>query len=393
MKIDNLLEKYKSKKFNGAYNIKYAPCNKISLIDDDAESFNALYQEVLGMKKMGFMNDTVMCQSNVPSQSVFYWDNNYNSYNSNPKNKKSTHRHLIIRNGNAYKFLVRTQYDDNITKIPGRFAWLIIIEIAKEKFPDAYKEIQKYTVDVDTLAEIKEDFEDIYTGILDDIVSLDSTVYKHCYHIDLNSAYPSGMMATHPALKPLIEYIYNKRFEEGYATYQGTKFTKKEYWKGILNRFWGFAQSEYNMYPCPQLSKDALAWSNKEMRRICLNLRKEGYIPLLACTDAIWYMSPKNTQYHDDHEGSEMGQWKCDKRDCELRIRGPKAYDYRFINDNGEWEYKVTLSGRSNLEKIIPRDKWTWEDNYLFTRDDSCGEVITFAWNEKVGYEKRIIEI
>ena len=65
-----------------------------------------------------------------------------------------------------------------------------------------------------------------------------------------------------------------------------------------------------------------------------------------------------NRCFHDDKEGTELGQWKHDHKDVKLYIKSAGAYQYIE-----EGKVKTVFRGISSLDYIKPdRDTWEWKE-------------------------------
>lgn len=193
--------------------------------------------------------------------------------------------------------------------------------------------------------------------------------YEHVHHLDLHSAYPSGIAAAHPELKPTIERIYKRRK----LSDDGKKL------KLELDAAIGFMQSEYCVikghgYALANLARDGINWCNAKIRDLSKELRGQGYTPLAFNTDGIWYAklidgeSIPSEPMHCSLEGDDLGTYATDHIDCTARWKTKGAYE--FI-ENGV--YKPVVRGATRLDKIKSRDEWQWGDIFL-----KAAEVIVY---------------
>ena len=67
--------------------------------------------------------------------------------------------------------------------------------------------------------------------------------------------------------------------------------------------------------------------------------------------------------YHDDDEGSKLGNWRYDYSDVTFRSKSDRAYEFK----DKTGKVTVRMSGKSALDSIKPRDQWDWGDIFLTT--------------------------
>lgn len=196
--------------------------------------------------------------------------------------------------------------------------------------------------------------------------------YDHVHHLDIHSAYPSGLAAYHPELKPTIGRIYEQR----------KKSANGKRLKLALDASIGYMQSEYcivnkNKYALASLSRDAIRWCNLTITKITTELIRRGYTPLAYNTDGIWYAKLENGKsvpsepMHCSLEGSTLGTYANDHVDC--RIRWKSKGSYEFIEDG---VYKPVVRGSTKLDQIKDRSNWQWGDIF---QDDA--NILKYIWN------------
>ena len=189
----------------------------------------------------------------------------------------------------------------------------------------------------------------------------EDVIYNHAHHVDFHSSYPAGLVNTHPEFKEAITYLYKTR-----------KTNPKN--KLILDASIGYMQSE----KChgalwAHLAKDAIADNNNRILNLSKGIRQNGGIILAYNTDGIWFVGP---QYHDENEGTELGQWSYDHVDCRIRFKSKGCYE--FI-ENGK--YTPVVRGSTNLDKEKDRSEWQWGDIYK-------AAVLKFYFEEEKGIQK-----
>ena len=227
--------------------------------------------------------------------------------------------------------------------------------------------------------EIKKSIEKPYIGIASKFM-LDPVgnkrPFQHAYHLDINSAFMSGVACNYQVLEKPIRFIYNKRKEDPIC-------------KQILNLACGFCQSKHTrgmlqlnkehrfQYALAKISRAALFYTNRYIERKTRALEAAGYIVLAFNTDGIWYWDVKQLgAYHDEEEGISLFQWKTDHADCTIRFKSDGAYE--FIEDG---KYYPVIRGRTKLDEIKPREEWEWGDIYL----EQAG-VQRYGFNELEGF-------
>lgn len=173
--------------------------------------------------------------------------------------------------------------------------------------------------------------------------------WHNVHHIDLNSSYMSGIAKACPALEPAIQEIYSKRKEPKY----------NKIYKAVLNCSYGFFQSKYcrikgHGYALAHLSKAAREYNDQYILSLIEKLEATDHLVLMINTDGIWYAGDI---YHDENEGTELGQWKNDHINCQFRMKSNGAYE--FIEDG---VYSPVVRGSTRLDQILDRSEWKWGD-------------------------------
>lgn len=281
----------------------------------------------------------------------------YNRYHSIYfYNQKKASIELIIahRFKGCYKFVITTERNEDNKKCGGGKALKEVFKTA-EKFGvlDVFK---KEAVDSDTGKEIKKEIESPIIQVCSDIYK--GREFEHCYHIDANSSYFSRISEKYTELKPMAQYLYEHRKENN------------GHYKAVLTNSIGAMQSEYCWdinnkhyntkipYQLATFAKTAINGTNRFIEYYIDQLYRNGFEPLLINTDGIWYTSKDNRCFHDDKEGTELGQWKHDHKDVKLYIKSAGAYQYIE-----EGKVKTVFRGISSLDYIKPdRDTWEWKE-------------------------------
>lgn len=343
--------KYKSSNPTMKPNRMLIPVNNFSFNDAGVEEFNTIYQYCLEHYKTGEFKDFVITQSGAISQAI-----------GNIRGAmwqlvvKKTVIEIVIRNFDAryYRFQIGHQKADK-TNISGHQA-----------FVTYQKELLKQGVDLNYLAiNNGEEVKKTIPSPKIDLMAAPDRTYQNAFHIDLNSAFNAGMMKAFPVLEPAIRNMYNKRK------------INPEY-KNVLNMTQGFMQSSMVGYRYAHISKAGYVWTNNKIDELTEKLKNAGFRVLAYNTDGIWCQSFDDTLYHDEDEGTDIGQWKIDHKNCKIRFKSKGCYE--FIEDN---KYTPVFRGESSYEKFKPRTEWEWGDIYN-------GDAIEFKWVEGIGVVKNV---
>lgn len=256
---------------------------------------------------------------------------------------------ILLAEG-AWRIQFRVYEKEDKKKVWGRTAFIEFCKVCK-KFDI---ELDDYAID-DGL-EVKKSIE----SPMIDLEARPHKVYYGVHHLDLNSSHIAGMVKYHPYLAEPFTWIYEKRKEN-------------PIYKDILTHTWGFLQSSMCQARWAHISKDGIRYTNEKLRELTQKLEESGRTVLAHNTDGIWYAGEV---YHDADEGKNIGQWKNDYVNCMWRAKSKGAYE--FITEDGE--YKPVIRGRTRLDKIKPREEWSWGDIY-----QEEATVLVFYWDEEKG--------
>lgn len=182
-------------------------------------------------------------------------------------------------------------------------------------------------------------------------------VYEHVHHLDLHSAYPSGVARMYPEMEKTIRRIYEGRKEPG----------KGKELKLAMDAGLGFMQSEWcrvngRPFALANVAKAGVNWCARTVDRLARMLAKAGYEPLAFNTDGIWYRKiggGPSEPFHCELEGDTLGTYANDHVDCRVRWKSKGAYEYV---ENGV--YKPVVRGFTKLDSAKPREQWGWGDIY-----------------------------
>lgn len=172
---------------------------------------------------------------------------------------------------------------------------------------------------------------------------VNETLYN-VHHLDLRSAYAAGVAYHYQELSPTLNRLFNQR-------------ESNPIYKHVLNLSIGMFESSYINYRFKHLALNAHRYTKERMMHMTKQIIDNGGKVLLYNTDGIWYQGNKLNIY----EGNKLGDWRHDHVNCKFRMKSAGAYEY--IDSNGQ--YQVVLRGKTNLDRIKPRDKWVWGDIYV----------------------------
>ncbi len=195
--------------------------------------------------------------------------------------------------------------------------------------------------------------------------------WDHAYHIDLHSAYPSGMCEAYPELRPTCERIYANRK-------RSADDKRLKLW---LDASIGYYQSEYcsingHKHALANLAKAGIEWCRNSVLEIAGQLKAQGKYVLAYNTDGIWYVD-ETGDFSSEWIGEGLGKAGIDHKDCVIRFKSKGAYE--FVEDG---KYHPVVRGRTTLDKVKPREEWEWGDIYK-------GAIVLYGWDPE---SKRIVD-
>lgn len=228
----------------------------------------------------------------------------------------------------------------------------------KEKFKEFGISLDKYKVSYSEGKKIKETIEKYFLEVCDVMCTgLDNAIVTgDVHHLDLNSAFTSGIVANYPELSGPYKEMYLMRKENN------------GYYKQVLTNSCGYFQSAGCNFALAALSKAGINWTNAKLRELKARLIANGRKPILVNTDGIWY---QGEIFHAEDEGTHLGQWKNDHTNCCICIKGPKSYQYLENN-----QVHTVCSGPYKKEITS-----TWKFGEIFKHPD-----LNWKFMEDVGY-------
>lgn len=336
-------------------NKKDIPVNMFTTDPESMEEWNEIYRYCFQLESEGKLHRFVM----TPSTGISIKRGNIRGAMwTLQENKSHTMSMIILRhpeNARYYKFKFGYTKDKSQTGA-GYHAYQTYVH-----------ELKKDGVDLTDLA---------LTGTKEENELVKKTIPKakiecrvcprvplnNCHHIDLNSAFQAGMSEAYPILRPTVERLFALR-------------KTNPVYKDILNMTQGFFQSEMVSYKYSHISKAGYEWTNNKLQELTLKLTSSGRRIVGYNTDGIWY---QGDIYHDEGEGTQLGQWKNDHQNCKLRYKSPGCYE--FI-ENGK--YYPVFRGTMSYELEKPRELWEWGDIFK-------GEEIKYQFITGYGWRKAI---
>lgn len=325
------------------------PLYRVEPTFETVEWFNAIYQEVIGDPKW-------TCGEMTKSGGICKKKDKFKIplYMVDTSHKSAITLHLVMHWG-SFRILIGTNPHEK-GAVTGREAFLTFVNCCKKYGIN----LEDYAID--NGAYVKEQIESPRIELAKERYL--NVVYEDAHHLDLNSSYMTGIAQAFPELYPPIKEIYDKRKEDPKN-------------KSVLTNTFGFCQSKWcningKHYALAHLSKAAIEYNNRVIDELTDKLKKSGRRVIAYNTDGIWY---DGEIYHDETEGTDLGQWKNDHTNCTLRFKSAGAYEYI----DGDTYYPV-VRGITNLDKIKPRSEWKWGD--IFTDD---AELLLWKYQENIG--------
>lgn len=359
-----ILDKYDRTQFSATVNFMKIPCNQVDLEEYNkvVRWLNKRYEK--GKIKRGFTwtKSGGLC---IDHNVIYTQFNNYEV-----KSSTSMHEVVIMTEINDVQYVTRIQYrhgtvKNNPLEVSGRRAF---VTLRKELRKDNIN-IEDYKID--NGEEVKKTIPKPLIGVKNKMIF--GLTFEHCYHLDLNSAYPAAMGDLYPEWKPTLNRLYNRRH-------------RSPVYKAVLNEAYGFMQSKWVKYQYSHISKYCI---EKTIERLKINeeiLEKNGCIVLGFNTDGIWFQC-ENSKIMLELEqakcSKELGSMKLDHKDCKMRYKSDGAYEYI---ENGK--YTPVVRGATNLDDYKDRKDWEWGDIYKAVEKRfvmSCDEYGVILEDNKEG--------
>lgn len=185
-------------------------------------------------------------------------------------------------------------------------------------------------------------------------------LYQHVNHIDINNAYPAGVVKDYPEFAPVFAYLRAKD-------------------KLIGDMALGYCQSQYAGYKYSKLAKAGVNNTKDYVFKLVERLWNANYDVLLTNTDGIYYTNKKEPYklYHDADEGDGLGKWRHDIIDADFMPYS--AGQYWFKDADG---FHPRARGFYTYEMIKPREEW---DEFDF--DKAVGSLAVIIWDDERGFD------
>lgn len=375
----NLFEKYKHSKLYFKPNYLKIPVTNFKFNEEGIQEFNAIYTEVLNHK------DEYHKIVRTPSGGISFKNKNFIVPCYDVQCTNATVELTIINHFGMYRFLVGMVKEESSTVISGGRAFnMLKHELLKDCI-----DLNDYAITPEEGVQAKSEIEKPLICRADETVEFNKT-YEHCYHADYHESYGTGLALTHPEFRKTFERLHNERVQlkhkKSIAPLTDSELKRYETIKAMFTHSVGMMQS-VNVKTVnakwAHLSRDAINNNKQRIQNLAYELKQNGYKLLLFNTDGIWYQDLRNKgAYKNATEGDELGNWYNDHLDCTLRMKS--AGSYEFI-ENGK--YTPVVRGSTKLDRIKPRDEWTWGD--IFQED---AEIIKFGFDPDFGvFEAEVI--
>lgn len=385
--LERLLANFKYSEFTAKPNYIKIPINELPINED---SMNLVNKIVSLLRSDEHYNETIRTESGgIAIRPLYLMYPSYSyTYNKN-------YCEILILDEKIYRIQFGTHA--TVTHVSGRHAFVAFKGYCKKAGID----LTKYQVSEEEGKRIKAEEipnPSIYIAPSmqinvkeEDIVDRELTI---CHHLDINSAYPAGVVKSYPEFKDMLEQIYNKRNSSRMVVRKmrisasesvEMKISLGEWNKALMNLSIGFCQSKWCAFKYANIAKAALRYTRDKVDDMVDILVATGRIPLATNTDGIWYMGDQMTNedlkdYPEHHISNELGDWKHDHRNCLLRFKSVGAYEFYencIFNEKKEvvqkGKYHAVVRGYTTLDRTKPRETWEWGDIY----QKEC-KVVTF---------------
>ncbi len=331
------LASLKSTASSSRLNYLLIPVSTFDITQEGAKAFNKIYLWLKKQKLHKLERTSSGSIKNGPHVKRPAWDIKVNHY---------CVELTVVMEGKAWRIQFRTKLPKGMS---GRKAFTVFKRLLLKDGVDLEK------MAIDNGPEVKKEIEHYLVRPYHKFF-LNKT-YENAHHIDFHSSFAGGLANTHPEFRKTLEWLYEHR-------------EKSDINKNILNFSIGYMQS---LQGCKakwaHLSKDAISDNNKRVLDVVKRLEESGRTVLLLNTDGVWYNGPL---YHGEGEGSGLGQWQNDHKNCQFRMAGAGAYE--FIEKG---KYYPVIRGIPNDTKT----KWQWGDIY---KEKAIPSIFSFTEEEGV---------
>lgn len=319
---------------------KEVPLNNLGTFSEGMEAYNEVVKMVVDWAEKYNVPNTVMTKKCYPSRSRqgdenLVWKNSISWYRWD---SRALSYLVILSHGYALRLIIGKDKKDTMG---GNIA---LLQLSNELEKDGHN-INDYATPYEEACEIKDNMPSPRKELTQFGKWMRGSYINNVHHIDLNSAYPSGIIESYPELTDTFTRLYNKRKEN-------------PKYKDIMNYSIGMMHSDVIHYKYVKLAYAALSHTRKELERITKEMAKhpDKYKIINYNTDGLFYTGDI---YHDEYEGNNLGQWKHDHINVTASFKSAAAYEYY---ENGKWD--VVYSGWTSLDAIKKREDWDKGDIY-----------------------------
>lgn len=320
---------------------KEVPTNKLGTFAEGMEAYNEVVKMVVDWAEENNIPQTIMTAKGYPSRDTRGNVNNvwHNCYSWHRTYSRALDYLCIFSHGLCMRLCIGKDKEDTM-------GGDVALRTIKAELSKDNHDIEDYASEYEEACEIKESMPSPRKELSEYGRVMKGIYLSNVHHIDLNSAYPSGIIEKYPELTDTYTRLYEHRKDN-------------PLYKSVLNYSIGMMHSEWIHYRYAKLAYAALSYTRAELERITKEMEKHPDKYLIICynTDGIWY---QGELYHDEKEGTGLGCWKHDHINCEASFKSAVSYEYS--EDGNEWH--TVQSGWTSLDAIKKREDWNKGDIY-----------------------------
>ena len=226
---------------------KEVPTNNLGTFAEGMDAYNEVAKLVVDWAEKYNVPETKMTKKGYPSRDTrgdvnYVWQNSISWYRSDSRALSFMY---IFSHGKCLRLSIGKDKNDTMG---GDIA---LRSLKNELIKDNHN-IEDYATEFEEACEIKDTMPSPRKELTDYGNWVRGIYLKNVHHIDLNSAYPTGIIQKYPELKDTFERLYNKRKEN--AQY-----------KAIMNYSIGMMHSEWIHYRYVKLAYAALSYTRTEL--------------------------------------------------------------------------------------------------------------------------------
>ena len=187
---------------------------------------------------------------------------------------------------------------------------------------------------------------------------------NNCYSLDRNNSFPASMKTVYPETAPFVDKYYKERLIKK-QQYKDGLITAQEWndFKVYGSIFVGWLKNA--KYHREHAWKKIISDSNHIVDNLRKYIESKGHQVLLVNTDAVKFIGEV-----DYKESTDLGQFKYEWKNAKMYIKGVKSYAY---NEGDKWKFKQ--AGKCLLDKIKPREEWTFDD-FKYGPTEAIKEIV-----------------